>query len=441
MQPLAPLTPLIRRANQFNQAPMQGVQPLAANEEQSLLSTIGHTGLSAISKAGNLLDLPGSMVRDMFTWMPGGMAPQNPFDQLLSPFSHENRATGRDVLEQFGMRENKETGFVPLQDPGEFARDFAGFAAEVALDPLAWWAGWASKSAGAASSYAAKRQTFGRPRAVLGKVGTAWEAIDPGYKIGRMLAGRYRTFRQPQRTRLLEDKVRPFIDTILKGSKTGELEGITMNTDEVLDAFDAVNEATAKTWSRNNPGKKVDDWYGEKYKDFVNMEYADFVKAGLNKRRGTYSQGARMGGADDLSPAEKADQFESLIYDSFPNGAFENPKFMSRLDKFKSKLASGSHTEDQLQKELDKLVGVASDAEFRVQEEMFESVADIDAWRNVIYSRSKDFADLDEDQFASMISTREGMDKIAAGKIEDYASQLERFLKNIEKISGMFFCV
>lgn len=100
--------------------------------EQSLLSKIGGGVLGGLATVGNVLDLPGSMIRDLIVG-------DNPFDQWLSPTSDRNRTTGREVLERtFGMRKNKETGFVPFADPGEFGRDVLGFGAEVLLDPTSY---------------------------------------------------------------------------------------------------------------------------------------------------------------------------------------------------------------------------------------------------------------------------------------------------------------
>lgn len=91
-------------------------------EEQSILSRIGNTALSGISAVGNLLDVPGSMVRDLI----GG---ENPLDQLLSPMSPDNRLTGRDVLTKYGL--------TAPNDPNAWeAADFGGFGLELALDPF-----------------------------------------------------------------------------------------------------------------------------------------------------------------------------------------------------------------------------------------------------------------------------------------------------------------
>ncbi len=96
----------------------------------STLSDVGGAGLGAVASVGNFLDLPGSSVRDI-------LAGENPLDQWLSPLTDANRTSGRQLLEQYGMRSNRETGLGGwLSDPGEGLRDLAGFAAEVALDPF-----------------------------------------------------------------------------------------------------------------------------------------------------------------------------------------------------------------------------------------------------------------------------------------------------------------
>lgn len=84
--------------------------------------------LDVLGYAGNALDLPGSSVRDLLTG-------NNPFDQWLTPFSDQNRATGRDVLAPL-LGANEETGMAGwLDNPMEGLKDVAGFGAEVLLDP------------------------------------------------------------------------------------------------------------------------------------------------------------------------------------------------------------------------------------------------------------------------------------------------------------------
>jgi len=154
--------------------------PERQEEEESLLSTLGQGALSGIGMLGNVLDLPGSMIRDVVTF-------NNPFDQLLSPLSHENRATGRDVLSTYGLAsENKETGWVPLEDPAEFAQDALGFGVELALDPLGWATGWtkAGRLAKAAEKGADVAKPTGMIRRGVEKFGDTVDKFDPGHRLG-----------------------------------------------------------------------------------------------------------------------------------------------------------------------------------------------------------------------------------------------------------------
>jgi hypothetical protein len=85
--------------------------------------------IDMLGYVGNLLDLPGSSVRDL-------LSGQNPFDQWATPFSDENRASGRDVLAPL-LGRNEETGMSGwLQNPMEGVKDVAGFGLEMAADPL-----------------------------------------------------------------------------------------------------------------------------------------------------------------------------------------------------------------------------------------------------------------------------------------------------------------
>ena len=85
--------------------------------------------LDVLGYAGNLLDLPGSSLRDV-------LSGNNPFDQWATPFTDKNRATGRDVLNPF-LGANEETGMSGwLDNPMEGVKDLAGFGLEMVADPL-----------------------------------------------------------------------------------------------------------------------------------------------------------------------------------------------------------------------------------------------------------------------------------------------------------------
>lgn len=87
--------------------------------DPTILQSLGSAALGTVGAVGNLLDVPGSMVRDT-------LAGRNPFDQVISPFSDKNRTSGRDLARQYGMAGKKDTW-------GNFA---GGLATEIATDPL-----------------------------------------------------------------------------------------------------------------------------------------------------------------------------------------------------------------------------------------------------------------------------------------------------------------
>lgn len=91
--------------------------------DESLLKSLGRGTLSGLAMAGNVLDLPGSSVRDF-------LSGENPLDQWASPISGENRVSGRDMLERWGALGRNRKGL-------DFG-DVAGFGAEVLADPLTY---------------------------------------------------------------------------------------------------------------------------------------------------------------------------------------------------------------------------------------------------------------------------------------------------------------
>lgn len=95
-------------------------------EPTSFLRKVGNAGLTALGYAGNVLDLPGSSIRDIISG-------QNPFDQWASPLSSNNRMSGRDVMQHYGL--------VGQNQEGLDSSDVAGFLGEMALDPLTYFGG------------------------------------------------------------------------------------------------------------------------------------------------------------------------------------------------------------------------------------------------------------------------------------------------------------
>jgi hypothetical protein len=129
--PLEELDPLARvRAKARRIALLSGQAPAAPEsvltdpEVDSLLWKITKPTLGIASGVANLMDIPGSAVRDIA----GG---RKPWDQLFSPFSSDDRLTGRDLLRQYGLAGKRDTW-------GNF---LAGIGLEIAGDPLTYLGG------------------------------------------------------------------------------------------------------------------------------------------------------------------------------------------------------------------------------------------------------------------------------------------------------------
>lgn len=83
-------------------------------------------GMKSLGAIGNFLDVPGSMIRDVVTL-------NNPFDQLLSPFSAKNRTSGEDIRKSLGILPNDSDSTAGML--GRFGLDLG---IEIALDPLTY---------------------------------------------------------------------------------------------------------------------------------------------------------------------------------------------------------------------------------------------------------------------------------------------------------------
>jgi len=123
MQFLAPMPSLFADTSpdRRRRRPLSDRPVLTPEDERSLLSKAWGVGLSGLERVGSVLDLPGSMVRDVI----GG---ENPFDQLLSPTSPQNRLEGRDLLRKWGL----------AGDEDNWKNMLGGLGVDVALDPLTW---------------------------------------------------------------------------------------------------------------------------------------------------------------------------------------------------------------------------------------------------------------------------------------------------------------
>ena len=156
-------------------------QPLQGEEAETWKRFAVNTGISALTGVGSLLDLPGSVVRDTL----GGLTDltegkslgeawknHNPLDQLIPTnwFNNQGKdvAMGRDLLERWGViGPNTDQGWMP--DPG----DLAGFAFEVATDPLSYVGGLGLRALTKTGEVASKAGTLARAI----KLATREEAI------------------------------------------------------------------------------------------------------------------------------------------------------------------------------------------------------------------------------------------------------------------------
>lgn len=137
---------------------------LTEEQEQGLLAQLGDVGLSGLSAVGNLLDLPGSVVRDV-------IAGEDPLDQLLpwNWFSREGRTTGAELA---GNKRTPEFG------SEEF---WGGLGLEILADPLTYL------TLGGALTKAGK--VFQKAGLLDEAVDVARRAIGPGGKqIGKRVA-------------------------------------------------------------------------------------------------------------------------------------------------------------------------------------------------------------------------------------------------------------
>ena len=164
-------------AIQDNEKKQQRLTPIRAatnraEPDQSILSSLASTGLSGLAKVGNFLDLPGSVVRDVSTWLPGGIEAQNPVDQFLSPFTSENRVSGEDMLQSAGLAGENTWGGLA-----------GGIATEIALDPLTYLSFGAS-AVGKAGTAAGKAGLTKNAKSVANELAGRTLGKESGKRLG-----------------------------------------------------------------------------------------------------------------------------------------------------------------------------------------------------------------------------------------------------------------
>ena len=113
---------------------------------------------SLVEAAGNVLDLPASMIRD-------ALVLRNPIDQLLSPLGQDNRTSGNEMLNMIGL---------------EGDSPWLGLGLEMALDPTTYL-GWGALSKGA-KGYAAASKALKAAGKKAGVTGVARDLLSPAAK-------------------------------------------------------------------------------------------------------------------------------------------------------------------------------------------------------------------------------------------------------------------
>ena len=166
---------------------------------KSSAKAVASGGLSLVGGVGNFFDIPASMVRDLSTWVPGGIAAANPLDQLL-PWnwaSSDHRTTEEQLLESSGLYDDG-----PSEDRSTLT-SIGRFIGEVGLgigmDPLTYLIGpvnavlkggvrTAAAAGKAARAAGYLDDSFAAANLALRKAGT--EAAGGEKKLGRVLGKR-----------------------------------------------------------------------------------------------------------------------------------------------------------------------------------------------------------------------------------------------------------
>jgi hypothetical protein len=121
---------LNRRLNRIRGGRGRTATKIAPAEDESMFHALGRKTLGALGKAGNLLDTIGGTTRT-------ALAGENPLAAAANPLSGEHRVSGLDLLTKYAP------GLVGTNDPkkwelGDVGRGLAGFATEVATDPMTY---------------------------------------------------------------------------------------------------------------------------------------------------------------------------------------------------------------------------------------------------------------------------------------------------------------
>lgn len=274
--------------------------PTAPEEENSIISQLMGYGGTALSTVGNILDYPGAFVRgglSDITDLLQGNTFENKAVESLNPYQWDERTTGRNLLEQWGLAGDNDMGWMP--DAG----DVAGFGLELATDPLSYLTLGATTAAGKAAQMSGK----------------ATKGLLPGIKAGeRALVGVGLPFRSPAN----------FIGG--QGSQVGE--AIAGGMDKAFDAarFGKVKDLTGRVvnWEAS-PGQWLESLFSP-----------------IDAKTPEVGRAARVGAqAINGLPVDAASPVATGLQEAWDAGDFD---IRSLFSKHAKEMADANLPEDQL---------------------------------------------------------------------------------------------
>lgn len=193
--------------------------PLTPEEEESLVSQLMGTGMGAFQYAAETLDKPGAAVRGLIAGEPDQLLNLIPFSDTLGITDPTERHYGSDLLVDLGLRQRNDPD--KWFEPG----DIAGFAFDVATDPLSW-----INPLGALSKGGHVAQRAGIMDRLPGLAKKATGGIEPGKRAQRS-AHTLRELVEEAKGKAVGQEAVDEINTGLRGAA----EGLGVSLDEVMD--------------------------------------------------------------------------------------------------------------------------------------------------------------------------------------------------------------
>lgn len=242
-----------------------------------------------LTAIGNVLDLPGSMARDAIML-------RNPLDQILDPFSQENRTSGQDILNNFGLQDSP----------------WLSLALEMGLDPTTY-VGYGALSKGAkglglVSKGASGVKTAGRAAKAIGR------AIRHPQSTIDWLA------EMPSRLKGREGEILGGIRARLEDAYAGAKARFTSPVTEAKAAMDEVVSGRAAPFSRDvvSARKQMasDDMLSWLHPEEL-PQYAESVASSRREIANTARGMRKLRTSNEAVRAEISDQLQDLSRENF----------------------------------------------------------------------------------------------------------------------------